>query len=152
MIDRGNHDRRSPTGLRCGVLLNARTVCSPSTIMPGEKLSDDWTHVFPAVAAAYEACLEVEKELMRQQTSILTATDTKALEKKLVNIRILGYLLIFAPTNTAREHIAKTILADKDGDSDALTNRGGFYDQLFLRTCKISPSHNLPWRSTPGAF
>jgi len=120
--------------------------------MPGGGLGDIWTHALPAVSAAYEVCLEVEKELMRQQTSVLTATDTKVLEKKLVNIHILGYLLMFAPTNTAREHIAKVILVDKDEGFDALTNRGGFYDQLFLRTRKFSASHSLPWRPTPGAF
>jgi len=110
--------------------------------MPGQKLSDHWTHLFPAVAAAYDFCLEVEKELMGQQSSIITATDTKALEKKLVNIRILGYLLMYVPTNAAREHIAKTILTDKDGGFDTLINRGAFYDQLLLRTCKFPPSHN----------
>jgi hypothetical protein len=37
----------------------------------------------------------VEKELMRQKTSILTAAEIKTLEKKLVNnVRILGYLSI----------------------------------------------------------
>ena len=60
---------------------------------------------------------------MRQQTSILTATEAKALEKKLVNIRILGYLLVFGPTDTAQEHIAKVILTDKNQGPDALASR-----------------------------
>jgi len=49
--------------------------------MPGEKLGHDWTHLFPAVTAAYKICLEAEEELTRQQTSILTAAEAKALEK-----------------------------------------------------------------------
>ena len=105
--------------------------------MPGKKLSDDWTHLFPAVAAAYGVCLEVEEELMRQQTSSLTVPETKALEKKLVNIRILGYLLVLGPTDAAREHIAKAVLTDKDQGSDMLIDRGGFYDQIFLRSCEL---------------
>jgi len=47
--------------------------------MPGEKLSGNWT--------------DVEEEFMHQRTTILANT----LEKELVNIRILGYLLVFAP-------------------------------------------------------
>lgn len=111
--------------------------------MPGKKFNDNWAHLSPAVAAAYGVCLDVEKELMRQQTPTLTAVEAKVLEKKLVNIRILGYLLEFGPTDTAREHAAKAVLVDKDGGSDAVTGRGGLYDQLFLRPCKFSPSHGL---------
>ena len=81
--------------------------------MPGQKLDDDWAHPLPAVAAAYEVCLGVEKELILQQTPTLTATETKALEKKLINIRILGCLLMFAPASAACEHIAKRILTEK---------------------------------------
>ena len=109
--------------------------------MPGQKLSHDWTYLLPAVVAAYEVCLEVEGELMRQQTSILTATEAKALEKELVNIHIIDYLLVFGPTDIARERITKTILTDKDQGSEALVSQA-FYDQLFLRTCKFSLSHN----------
>ena len=101
----------------------------------------------PMVNSAYEACLEVEEEPMGQQASILTATKPKTLEKKLVNIRIPGYLLIFAPTDDAREHIAKAITADQIKGSDALINWGVFYDQALLRTCKFSPSHHLLKRS-----
>jgi len=92
--------------------------------MPGEKFSHEWTHLFPAVSAAYEVCLGAEKELMSQQTSNLTAIEAKALEKRLVNTCILGYLLVFGPTDTAREHVAKAILTDRDQGSDALVDRG----------------------------
>ena len=119
------------------------------TIAPGEKLSNDWTHLSPAVIAAYEVCLEVEKELICQQTPILITTETKALNKRLVNILILGYLLIHGPTNTACDHVAKTILAGKDGGSDAVTNWGAFYDQLLLRICKFSPHFR---DQLPGTF
>jgi len=80
---------------------------------------------------------------MRQQTSILTPTEAKALEKKLVNIRILGCLLVFGSTDTVREHIAKAVLTDKNRGSDALVSRGVFYGQLFLCTCKVSLFHHL---------
>ena len=53
---------------------------------------------------------------MDQQTSIPAATETKTLEKKLVNrsIRILGCLLTFGPTDAARENIAKRILTGEE--------------------------------------
>ena len=136
MIDRGNYDRPVLWGTPEGLF-------SLRTVTPGEKLSSDWTHVSPAVATAYEVCLEAEEELMHQQTVILTATETKALEKKLVNIRVLGYLLMFGPTDAARENIAKMTLTDKGESPDALVDWRGFYDHFFLRTCKVSPSRAL---------
>lgn len=76
---------------------------------------------------------------MLQQTPTLTAVEVESLEKKLVNIRILGYLLVSGPTDTARKHVAKTILTDKDRGSDMVVNWGGFYDQLLLRPCQFLP-------------
>lgn len=96
--------------------------------MPDEKLNHDWTHPSPTVVATYEVYLRVEEELMRQKTSILTETEPKDLEKKLVNIRILGCLSMFGPMDTACGHVAKTILNDKSKRSGALINRGAFYD------------------------
>ena len=90
---------------------------------------------------------------MRRQTSILTATEARALETKLVNIRILVHLLVFGPTDIIREHIAKAVLTDKNRGSDALVSRGAFYDKLFLRTCKVSLSHHLKGQTkTPLGF
>lgn len=111
--------------------------------MPGKKLRDDWTHLSPVVDTAYGICLDVEKELMRQQTPTLTAVEAKALEKELINTRILGYLLVFGPTDTARRHVANAILTNKDRGHKSITSWGGFYDQLFLRPCKFSPSRYL---------
>lgn len=76
-------------------------------------------------------------------------TTAEALEKKLVNIRILGYLLVFGPTNTSRKHIAKTILTDINGGPDKVIDQGRFYDQYFLRPCEFSASRRSPWRLTP---
>lgn len=111
--------------------------------MTGEQLSDDWTHPSPTVVAAYRACLELEKALANQGAQILSAVENRALEKKLVNVRILGYLLIFGPTDTAREHVARTVLADEEEGAD-ISIRGAFYDQLLLRACKLSPRHMSP--------
>ena len=109
--------------------------------MPGPtKLSDDWTHPFPDVAAAYRICLTVEKYFLPQQVPNLTLAEAKAREKKLINVRVLGYLLALAPTDTARQHVAKTITIDKGQGPEALVDRGGYYDQHFLRSCKFSPS------------
>lgn len=100
--------------------------------MPGEQLSDHWTHQSPTVVAAYRVCLELEKSLTGQGTQILSSIEKRALEKKLVNIRTLGYLLVFGPTDTAREHVARTVLADKEGGAE-INLRGAFYDHLLLR-------------------
>jgi len=63
----------------------------------------------------------------------------ETIKKKLIDICILGYLLVFGPTDTARKHVAETILTDKNqGDPDQVISQGGFYDQLFLHFCKFS--------------
>ena len=112
--------------------------------MPGKKLCDDWTHPSLAISTAYEICLHVEKEFMRQNTPNLPKDDAEALEKNLVNIRILGYLLVFGPTDTSREHVARMILADAGRGLDEIINRGRFYDEFFLRSCQFSPSQLSP--------
>ena len=56
----------------------------------------------PEIAALYKFCREAERAPISRQTTTLTATGAKVMEKGLVNIRITGYLLIFAPENTLR--------------------------------------------------
>ena len=112
--------------------------------MPGKKLCDDWTHPSLAISTAYEICLHVEKEFVRQNTPNLPKDDAEALEKNLVNIRILGYLLVFGPTDASREYVARTILTDAGRGLDAITKLGWFYDEFFLRSCKFSPSQLSP--------
>ena len=95
--------------------------------MPGQKLNvnHEWTHhgdMVPMVFPAYEICLGVEEELMSQPASILAILESKALEKRLIDVRILGYPLIFAPGDAARAHIAKTIVTGQSEGSDALND------------------------------
>lgn len=52
-------------------------------------------------------------------------------------------MLVPGPTYTARERVAKGVLAEKNQGSGALVSRGVFYDQLFLRTGKVLFPHNL---------
>ena len=86
---------------------------------------------------------------MGQKTPNLTKAGAGTLEKKLVNIRILGHLLVIGPTDTAREHVGRMVLADVGGGFDEIINRGWFYDKFFLRSCKFSPSRGLLSRLTP---
>ena len=81
----------------------------------------------------------VEKYFLPQKVPNLTLAEAKAREKKLVNVRVLGYLLALAPTDTVRQHIAQTITIDNSQGPESLVNRGGYYDQHFLRSCKFSP-------------
>lgn len=119
-------------------------VTHPSTTMFGTPL-DNWKHRDPMVYEAYKLCREIEQRQMLQQSPALTQAGAIDLEKKLINIHILGYLLKFAPTDKAQEHVAKTIMSDhaKNGLDASIITLGGFYDQAFLRTCKFLPS-NIP--------
>jgi len=101
--------------------------------MPGEKLSDDWTHESLKITTAYRICLAADKQLQRAQT--VPSVGVKNPDRALVNIRVLGYLLVFGPTDTAREHIASTILKAKDLTS--LIDLGEHYEKHFLRPCKF---------------
>ena len=119
--------------------------------MPGKQLSDSWNHSVPVVIAAYEVCREIEERLMSQlgPSTTRTTTGRRTLEKQLVNIRILGHFLTVGPTDVARGRISRTILTDLENGPDAVINRGGFYDQLFLRSCKVSFYHGFTQRLTP---
>ena len=105
----------------------------------GQKLDNHWHHASSAVTSAYRICLDLERQLIHQLDSPLsTAIATKELQWKLVNIRILGYLLTTGPSETAQTHIAKTILTENNAGPDAVIDRGGYYGQFFIRACKLS--------------
>jgi len=140
-----NVDRRSVGG--SGVL----QFVLPCTTMPGKKLSDDWIHQSPEVTAAYSVCLDAEKCLVPQQPPIFALAKVEALERAraLVKIRILGYLLVFGPTDTARKHVAGTILTEKEKGPEALIELGGYYEKYFLHPCKFTHHQDLPYGPTP---
>ena len=107
----------------------------------GQKLDNNWHHASSVVTSAYQICLDLERQLIHQLDSPApTATiATQELQRNLVNIRILGYLLTTGPSETARTHIAKTILTENNAGPDAVIDKGGYYDQFFIRACKLSP-------------
>lgn len=64
----------------------------------------------------------------------MSKTERVTVQKKLINVRILGHFLAVAPSDLAKRHIALATVSCKSDEE--LTSLGEFYDKHFIRTCK----------------
>jgi len=80
---------------------------------------------------AYNECLGLEKTL---QERVEKGEDV---ENDLVHIRILGYLVHFAPGTRGLETVVQEINSC-DGDHSALISVGQMYYDHLLRACKCT--------------
>ncbi|TFY80797.1 hypothetical protein EWM64_g3214 [Hericium alpestre] len=82
----------------------------------GKPLSPNLTHQIPTVVSALNTCRKVKSDLMHQCGSENSKAVNTELERHLVYVRILGYLLIHGPSTTAEAWVAKCIHSCKDDD------------------------------------
>jgi len=75
----------------------------------------------PDYIRAYEICLQYEGEL--------------ASEDKVRQIRILGFLLLYATNDGVRAYLAESILSCNN-DPEILVNLGWFFEQNVILPCE----------------
>ncbi|KAL0567561.1 hypothetical protein V5O48_014431 [Marasmius crinis-equi] len=97
----------------------------------------------PSISRAYQECRRIEQTLQDQyheQTSIVDL-------KRLINIRILGYLIREGPTDTAKQNVAQAVLElEREGDTEGMIQLGEYYDKWFMRPFRngdTSPDEDL---------
>ena len=108
----------------------------------GQILDPKFEHSNPHVVSAYGICRDKgEKPLLRQLEEAGSDDDVKGLKRKLKNVRVLAYLLCYAPTDTAISHICTVIFTINGLPSedilDKLVQTGFFYDMFFIQQCKL---------------
>lgn len=95
----------------------------PSTPLP--KPDSDEVQRFaygePNLLNAYQVCLDFEEQL--------------ALTEKVRLVRILGYLLLYAPNLSVCNEIAQSIHSCKD--QSAFTDLGAFFEINIIKPCKL---------------
>jgi hypothetical protein len=87
-------------------------------------------HLDSNSTSAYNACLEFEEHAMHHGT----ADD-------LMNARILGYLIIYSPSVTARHEVVKVIHSCSN-DYASLSALGMTFLDYYIRPCEQS-AHTL---------
>lgn len=108
-----------------------------------EPLPTDFTHPSPTILEAHDICRNVETDLLTTLSHAMTGGERAVVNRKLINIRILGHLLTFAPSDRGKAHVASGIVACSS--QEELFALGLFYDKHFIRTCKsYSSLHNRP--------
>ncbi|KAH8919308.1 hypothetical protein BT69DRAFT_1284910 [Atractiella rhizophila] len=98
----------------------------------------------PHIKSAHDACRTVEGSLKERIESTEDRSVAKVLQKQLINVRILGRILEFCPTQIGKNKIAtevftalkevKTKDLHSSASHDALSNLGEFYDRFFIRS------------------
>jgi hypothetical protein len=87
------------------------------------------------IVSAYDICLRLEKSLQQ-------ATDKgEDVGKSMINIRILGYLIHFVPTDQGLKTVVDEITSCKD--DFALLNVGKMYYDHYIRACMFATSTYL---------
>jgi hypothetical protein len=109
--------------------LAQRAFIIATSIMPGTPLppptSPDvaaWAEYEPGTLKAYSACLEYESKLV-------TSEDRVRL------VRLLGYLLLYAPRRTIRSKVANWIHSRKPGSD--LADLGEFFETHVIVACEF---------------
>ncbi|KAH8930256.1 hypothetical protein BT69DRAFT_1275674 [Atractiella rhizophila] len=95
----------------------------------------------PHTESAYSFCRDVERSL-KERVENARGSEAAVLKKMLINVRILGRLLEFCPTQTGKDSVATSIISasrefvnfDSPACHDMFSQLGEFYDQCFIRT------------------
>jgi hypothetical protein len=102
-------------------------------------LSETFTHVNPTVLSSYNICRDAEQKIMHRLSN---ANDDLCIElnQRLINVRILGHLLSYGPSDASIAYLAHSIVSTGDyaGESEGkkLAELGGFIETYFMRSCK----------------
>ncbi|EKM60571.1 uncharacterized protein PHACADRAFT_23866 [Phanerochaete carnosa HHB-10118-sp] len=100
-----------------------------------QQLPGDFTHESSSVVRAMKKCRQAEAAIMRDLENNAAGSAVLLLEKKLVNVRILGHLLIVGLTSAAQDYIAQMI--NPCQDEQTLVELGEFYDKYLIRAFAI---------------
>jgi len=91
------------------------------------------------IVLAYTICLNLEKGILEETKSSKMA-ERHSERRLLVLCRILGFLLLYIPTDVGRENVAHEIqICGKDRES--LLQLGEMYLDHFIRPCMLSTFH-----------
>jgi hypothetical protein len=104
--------RAITTCLASYTALMANTKSVEAFTFGGQPLIDDFSeHPNATVASAYNICRTVELNLLDKLKSPCHPDSIKELEKSLINVRILGHLLSYGPSETAITEVTRAIIS-----------------------------------------
>ena len=102
----------------------------PSTLPP--QLPSQLLELSPDIRNAYPIILRFEE-------SVRTCSDSKTRSTLLIYARILGYLLLYGPSDEARKTVAKEVMSC--ATRDALEDTGKLYFDHYIRACELVLFH-----------
>jgi hypothetical protein len=88
------------------------------------------------VVSAYNICLRLEDSLQKERKEIKDV-EKKLVEKKLVYIRILGFLIHHIPSDRGVKTVVYEISSSED--NSALLEVGKMYYNHYMRACTFAP-------------
>lgn len=99
-------------------------------------------HNSPSIFGAYPQILKLEKS---EQATYNRNPSNEQSKKRLVYIRLLGYIILEGPSDEARVTVALEVNACS-GDEEKMLDIGQLYFNHFIRACKLQlPSSLLPF-------
>ncbi|KXN84426.1 hypothetical protein AN958_12636 [Leucoagaricus sp. SymC.cos] len=104
-------------------------------------LVQDYRHNSPNISRALNLCQFLEKSIMDNISSLGTQENNqevlRKLEEDLMFCKVVGFLIIFAPREEARNSVALSV--DRCASEEELLELGRFYERYFLRRFRRIP-------------
>lgn len=119
----------------------------PGIPLPPTKEHEEFLRDVPDALDAYHVCLELERhatDLAKSEpNSKPKSTDQSNPDDPMICARILGYLLLHAPSQHALAEVVKAIqthsssTGPEDSRSSKLLELGACFQNMFIRPCKL---------------
>lgn len=121
--------------------------------LPSAKEHEKFFISVPNALSAYHVCLELEQHAMElaKTNTPSESTNRSHPDDPLICARVLGYLLIYAPTSHALAEVVKVIHSCSRGSEadrySKLLELGASFQNWFIRACRLLIHCPIDWRS-----
>src|SRR6266404_9328590 len=122
--------------LGCRFLVTLTLVANSNSRLMPEPLPSNLPLHFEDSKEVEDAYLKI-LEIERDTSAMILISTTRRLEKKLLRVRVLGYLIREAPSKKARKYVADDV--NRCHHEQMIEDLGHHYYTYFIRMC-MSPS------------
>lgn len=93
--------------------------------------------LFPHIESAYNVCLKLERKIQSTLDKSRRSAERVVINKNLIYVRVLGYLLHHGPSLQARQYVTKEIVSCVENEDNKIIELGQMYFEHYIRACVL---------------